>query len=61
MKQTHVLWMKEINPKKKRNKDSVKGHIRKDPRKANKINYVLIHCFPFQVRAGGLGTRKNTK
>ena len=39
----------------------MKGHIRKDPRKANKINYVLIHCFSVQVRAGGLGRRKNTR
>ena len=44
-------------PKKKRNNDSVKGHVRKDPRKANRMKYVLFHCFSVQVRArrGGWG------
>ena len=58
----HIMfcgWKKST--KEKRNNDSVKGHIRKDPRKANKRNYVLIHCFPVQVRAGGPGEKKKHK
>ena len=46
-------WKKST--KEKRNNDSVKGHFRKDPRKANKMICFLVHCFPVQMRAGGWG------
>ena len=51
-------WKKST--KEKRNNDSVKGHFRKDPRKANKMKYFSFHCFLFKC-ARGAGEKKKHK
>ena len=60
MKQTHVLWMKEINLKTTKRMTLWKDIFAKIPERQTKRN-MFLPLFSFSSVRGGLGRRKNTR